>query len=202
MIIYQRGMKYTCIMEQPLYTTRKDIRTQFTTFAVEEQPGRTRMNWEGVMASISITVNGVAQTLDVDPSMPLLWLLRDRLGATGTKFGCGIGECGACTVHVDGEAVRSCITPVSAVADKQVTTIEGLSLDGSHRLQKAWIAENVAQCGYCQPGQIMTAAALLKRKPKPNDEDIASTMAGVLCRCGSYGRIQKAIQRAISEGGG
>lgn len=153
------------------------------------------------MSEIKITVNGTPQSLDVDPNVPLLWILRDKLGITGPKFSCGIGQCGACTVHVDGEAVRSCATPVSSVAGKQVTTIEGLSPDNSHPLQRAWMAEGVAQCGYCQPGQIMTAAALLAKNPNPSDEDIFSTMSGVLCRCGTYPRILRAIRRVIAEGG-
>jgi aerobic-type carbon monoxide dehydrogenase small subunit (CoxS/CutS family) len=153
------------------------------------------------MSEIKITVNGTPQSLDVDPNVPLLWILRDKLGITGPKFSCGIGQCGACTVHVDGEAVRSCATPVSSVAGKQVTTIEGLSPDSSHPLQRAWMAEGVAQCGYCQPGQIMTAAALLAKNPNPSDEDIFSTMSGVLCRCGTYPRILRAIRRVIAEGG-
>jgi aerobic-type carbon monoxide dehydrogenase small subunit (CoxS/CutS family) len=153
------------------------------------------------MSEIKITVNGTPQSLDVDPSMPLLWVLRDKLGITGPKFSCGIGQCGACTVHVEGEALRSCITPISAVAGKQVTTIESLSPDSSHPLQRAWMAEGVSQCGYCQSGQIMTAAALLDKNPTPSDEDIFKAMAGVLCRCGTYPRILRAIQRVIAEGG-
>jgi len=153
------------------------------------------------MSEISITVNGVDQTVNVDPAMPLLWVLRDVLGATGTKFSCGIGECGACTVLIEGQPVRSCITPVSSVSGKKIITIEGLSPDGSHPVQKAWITEQVAQCGYCQPGQILTAVALLASNPNPSEEEIAKTMAGVLCRCGSYPRILKAIHRAYAEGG-
>jgi aerobic-type carbon monoxide dehydrogenase small subunit (CoxS/CutS family) len=153
------------------------------------------------MAQIELTINGNQQTLDVDPSMPLLWVLRDVLGLTGTKYGCGEGQCGSCTVHINGQAVRSCITPVSTVAGKTILTIEGLSPDGNHPLQKAWEAEQVPQCGYCQPGQIMTAAALLSHTPSPSDEQISQAMAGVLCRCGTYQRIKKAIQRVVAEGG-
>ena len=153
------------------------------------------------MTSISITVNGKEHTVDVDPGTPLLWVLRDTLGLTGTKYTCGIGVCGACTVHLDGEPVRSCTLPVSEVAGREVTTIEGLSPDGSHPLQQAWIAESVPQCGYCQPGQIMTAAALLTENPTPSDEDIDAAMSGVLCRCGTYQRIRRAIHRVVEEGG-
>ncbi len=152
------------------------------------------------MASITITVNDKSSQIDVDPNTPLLWVLRDVLGLTGTKYSCGIGQCGSCTVHVDGEATRSCMTLVSTVEGKKVTTIEGLSLDGSHPIQKAWIEEQVAQCGYCQPGQIMTAAALLAHNRKPSQEEIVKVMSGVLCRCGTYQRILKAVQRA-AEGG-
>ncbi len=152
------------------------------------------------MTSITITVNDAPHQIDVDPNMPLLWVLRDVLGLTGTKYSCGIGECGSCTVHIDGEAARSCSTPVSEVAGKKVTTIEGLSPDGSHPVQQAWIAEQVAQCGYCQPGQIMTAAALLAHNPRPGQEDIVKAMSGVLCRCGTYQRILKAVQRAAAGG--
>jgi len=151
------------------------------------------------MASITFHVNGKSQTVDVDPDTPLLWVLRDTLQMTGTKFGCGIAQCGACTVHLDGEPTRSCITPVSAVEGKRVVTIEGLSPDRSHAIQQAWIAEQVPQCGYCQSGQIMTAAALLKRKPKPTDADIDEAMAGNICRCGTYPRIRRAIHRAAGQ---
>jgi aerobic-type carbon monoxide dehydrogenase small subunit (CoxS/CutS family) len=151
--------------------------------------------------ALRIVVNGQEQTVDVDPETPLLWVLRDTLGLTGTKYTCGIGECGACTVHLDGEPVRSCTLPVSEVGDREVTTIEGLSPDGSHPLQQAWIAERVPQCGYCQPGQIMTAAALLARNPSPGDDDIDRAMQGNLCRCGTYQRIRRAIHRAAEEGG-
>jgi isoquinoline 1-oxidoreductase alpha subunit len=150
--------------------------------------------------SITLIINGVERVLDADPDMPLLWALRDALGLTGTKYSCGSGQCGACTVHVDGEAARACITPLSSVTGRRVTTIEGLSPDGSHPLQIAWIEEQVAQCGYCQPGQIMTAAALLARTPRPTDADIDAALGDVLCRCGTYQRIRRAIQRAV-EGG-
>ena len=145
---------------------------------------------------ITITVNGQREELDVDPQMPLLWALRDILNYTGTKFGCGRALCGACTVHLDGQAVRSCVTPVAAAAGRRVTTIEGLSADGNHPVQKAWREENVPQCGYCQAGQIMSAAALLASNPRPSDADIDSYMAGNLCRCGTYVRIRRAIKRA------
>lgn len=153
------------------------------------------------MTPITLIVNGQTQTIDVQPDTPLLWVLRDALGLTGTKYSCGQGSCGACTVHLDGEAVRSCLVPVSDVADRNITTIEGLSPDGGHPLQEAWIAENVVQCGYCQPGQIMTAAALLDRNPSPTDADIDAAMSGVLCRCGTYQRVRRAIHRAAEQGG-
>ena len=153
------------------------------------------------MSSFSLTVNGKPSTVDVSPDMPLLWVLRDTLGLTGTKFGCGHALCGACTVHLDGEATRSCVTPVSEAAGKKITTIEGLSADRSHPLQKAWIAVDVPQCGYCQSGQIMTAAALLKEKTSPTDEDIDAAMSGILCRCGTYQRIRRAIHLAAQAGG-
>jgi len=153
------------------------------------------------MSAFSLTVNGSAYSVDVDPAMPLLWVLRDTLALTGTKYGCGIGECGACTVLVDGEAARACGTPVSAVVGKQITTIEGLSPGATHALQQAWISEQVPQCGYCQPGQIMTAAALLTRNPAPSDDDITAAMSGVVCRCGTYKRIRAAIHKAIAAGG-
>src|SRR6201993_1233871 len=135
--------------------------------------------------AVTFTLNGKPQTVEVDPQMPLLWVLRDTLDLTGTKFGCGMALCGACTVHINGEAARSCITPVSSVQGKKVTTIEGLSADGSHPVQKAWIAEDVPQCGFCQSGMIMAAAALLKDKPKPTDADINSAITNI-CRCGPY----------------
>jgi isoquinoline 1-oxidoreductase alpha subunit len=145
---------------------------------------------------ISLIINGKSLKVANEADTPLLWVLRDTLGLTGTKYGCGIAACGACTVHVDGEPVRSCVTPISAVAGKKITTIEGLSLRGDHPAQKAWIALNVPQCGYCQSGQIMAAAALLAKNPKPTDTDIDVAMSGVLCRCGTYPRIRAAIKRA------
>ena len=150
--------------------------------------------------AITLTVNGQARSLDVEPDTPLLWAIRDTLGLTGTKFGCGIGSCGACTVHLDGVAVRSCQTPAVAAAGKAITTIEGLSSDGSHPVQQAWIEAQVPQCGYCQSGQIMSAAALLATNPNPSDSDIDSAMSGNLCRCGTYQRIRKAIHRAAETG--
>ncbi|MFM0500704.1 (2Fe-2S)-binding protein [Paraburkholderia caffeinilytica] len=148
---------------------------------------------------IEIVVNDTRHSLDnVPEDMPLLWVLRDRLKLTGTKFGCGGGFCGACTVHLEGEAVRSCLLPVAAVAGKRITTIEGLSKDGTHPLQLAWVAEDVPQCGYCQSGQLMQAASFLKDKPTVNDETIATAMSGNICRCGTYSRIRKAIKRAAS----
>lgn len=146
--------------------------------------------------SVKLHVNGVEQTVDVDPDMPLLWVLRDVLNLTGTKFGCGQALCGACTVHVDGQVVRSCVTPVRRAEGRAVTTIEGLSTDGSHPLQRAWVALGVPQCGYCQAGQIMTAAALLAAKPTPTDDEIDRSMAGNICRCGTYPRIRAAIRKA------
>jgi isoquinoline 1-oxidoreductase subunit alpha len=148
------------------------------------------------MAPVAFTVNQEKRELDVDPQTPLLWVLRDELNLTGTKFGCGRGLCGACTVHVNGTATRSCSTPVSEVAGKSVTTIEGLSSHGIHPLQAAWIAEQVPQCGYCQSGMIMTAAELLHAKPHPTDADIDSALGGHICRCGTYQRIRRAIHRA------
>ena len=145
---------------------------------------------------VRLTVNGEPRELDMDPSTPLLWALRDGLQLTGTKYGCGIAECGACLVLVEGKPVHSCITPLSAVASKQVVTIEGLSPDRSHPVQRAWIQEEVPQCGYCQSGQILAASALLQRHPEPTDADIDEAMRGVLCRCGTYPRIRKAIKRA------
>jgi aerobic-type carbon monoxide dehydrogenase small subunit (CoxS/CutS family) len=146
--------------------------------------------------TLQLTINGRRRTVEVEPDTPLLWVLRDQLGLTGTKYGCGSGLCGACTVHLDGKAVPSCMVPVSAAAKRKVTTIEGLSADRSHALQRAWIAEEVPQCGYCQSGQIMAAAALLATSPRPTDADIDAAMAGVLCRCGTYQRIRRAILRA------
>ena len=150
---------------------------------------------------VNLKINGTSQEVDVDPSTPLLWVLRDTLGLVGAKFGCGIAQCGACTVHLNGEAVRSCSVPISAAADADVMTIEGLaSPDGTlHALQEAWIAIDVPQCGYCQSGQIMSAAALLEQNPKPSDEDIDIAMAGNICRCGTYVRIRKAIHQAAAK---
>jgi len=152
--------------------------------------------------AVSFTLNGKSQSVDVDPQMPLLWVLRDTLNMTGTKFGCGMALCGACTVHINGEATRSCITPISAVAGKKVTTIEGLSEEGNHPVQQAWIEIDVPQCGYCQCGQIMSAAALLTKKPNPTDADIDDFMSGNICRCGTYQRIRKAIHRAAEINAG
>ena len=148
------------------------------------------------MAAFTLKINGREQQVDVEPDTPLLWVLRDTLGLTGTKYSCGEGQCGACTVHLNGAATRSCITPVSAAASKSITTIEGLSADGSHPLQQAWIAESVSECGYCQSGQLMTAAALLAENSNPSDADIDAAFGSTLCRCGTYGRIRKAIKRA------
>jgi isoquinoline 1-oxidoreductase subunit alpha len=148
---------------------------------------------------MKIRVNGRTATVDAPPDTPLLWVLRDVLNLHGTKYGCGIGQCGACTVHLGGQAIRSCLTPVSAAANASITTIEGLSPDGTHPLQKAWIAADVPQCGYCQSGQIMAAAALLKKTPHPTDDDIDSAMSGNLCRCGTYVRIRRAIHQAAKE---
>jgi aerobic-type carbon monoxide dehydrogenase small subunit (CoxS/CutS family) len=146
--------------------------------------------------AIQFTLNGKPQSVDVNPNMPLLWVLRDTLGMTGTKFGCGMALCGACTVHVDGEATRSCVTPISAVSEKKITTIEGLSPDRSHPVQKAWIEIDVPQCGYCQSGQIMSAASLLAKKAQPSDAEIDDAMKGNICRCGTYQRIRQAVHRA------
>ena len=152
------------------------------------------------MPAFHLTINDRVHDVDVPPDTPLLWVLRDSLNMTGTKYGCGMGLCGACTIHVDGEAVRACQTEVSTIGAKKITTIEGFSADNSHVVQRAWIAEQVPQCGYCQPGQIMSAAALLAKTPKPTDDQIDSAMMGNLCRCGMYQRIRKAIHRAAGEG--
>jgi isoquinoline 1-oxidoreductase alpha subunit len=149
---------------------------------------------------VRLTVNGVQRSFDGDPDMPLLWYVRDELGLTGSKFGCGAALCGACTMHLDGSAIRSCITPVAAAENQEVITIEGLSADGNHPAQVAWRELNVSQCGYCQSGQIMQAAALLKETPKPSDADIDNTMSGNLCRCGTYPRIRAAIHQAAGQG--
>jgi len=152
------------------------------------------------MPIYSLNVNGQTYQIDVEENTPLLWVLRDSLGLTGTKYSCGIGQCGSCTVLIEGEPQRSCITLVSSVGEKAIITIEGLSPDGSHPVQKAWLEEHVTQCGYCQPGQILNAAALLDKTPNPSDEDIDAAMRGVFCRCGTYQRIRKAIHR-VAEGG-
>ena len=149
---------------------------------------------------VKLTVNGKAEEVDMPADTPLLWALRDHLGLTGTKFGCGMAQCGACTVHVNGAATRSCVTPISAVAGKKITTIEGLSAFGDHALQKAWVAEQAPQCGYCQSGQIMTAAALLAKNTKPSRKQIVQHMSGNLCRCGTYNKIIAAVERAAKEG--
>jgi aerobic-type carbon monoxide dehydrogenase small subunit (CoxS/CutS family) len=151
----------------------------------------------GIMA-ISFVLNGKPQTVDVSPEMPLLWVLRDTLNMTGTKFGCGMALCGACTVHIEGEAARSCVTPIANAAGKKITTIEGLSSDGTHPVQQAWMEINVPQCGYCQPGQIMSAVALLTKKASPSDAEIDDAMSGNICRCGTYQRIRQAIHRAAA----
>lgn len=148
------------------------------------------------MATINLKINNRQEVIDVDPRTPVLWVLRDHLGLVGTKFGCGIAQCGACTIHLDGSAVRSCTLPVSAVANKEITTIEGLSANGDHPVQKAWLEHDVAQCGYCQAGQIMTATALLKKVPHPTDEQIENAMQGNICRCATYLRIRNAIKTA------
>jgi isoquinoline 1-oxidoreductase alpha subunit len=150
--------------------------------------------------SITVRVNGAEQTLDVDPEMPLLWAIRDVIGLTGTKYGCGQALCGACVVHLDGEAVRACVTPVRRAIGRAVTTIEGLSPDGSHPLQRAWVELCVPQCGFCQSGQIMTAAALLAKRPAPTDAEIDQSLAGNLCRCGTYTRIRAAVKQAAGGG--
>jgi isoquinoline 1-oxidoreductase alpha subunit len=144
----------------------------------------------------TLVINGISRNVDVAPDTPLLWVIRERLQLTGTKFGCGVAQCGACTVHMDGAAVRSCQTTVAQAAGKKITTIEGLHPQGQHPLQKAWIAEQVPQCGYCQSGQIMQAAALLAKNPKPTDDQIVSAMSGNICRCATYPRIKRAIKRA------
>lgn len=147
--------------------------------------------------ALKLTVNGKPHEVDVEPEMPLLWVLRENLGLTGTKYGCGIAQCGACTVHLDGEPVRSCSMPVASAAGREITTIEGLSPDGRHPVQKAWVEHTVPQCGYCQSGQIMAAVALIARSPDPSDSEIDAAMSGHLCRCGTYPRIRKAIHHAV-----
>jgi aerobic-type carbon monoxide dehydrogenase small subunit (CoxS/CutS family) len=161
-----------------------------------------RKSEEVLMAAVRFTLNGKPQMVDAVSQMPLLWVLRDTLGMTGTKFGCGMSLCGACTVHLNGEAIRSCITPISSVAGKNVTTIEGLSGDGSHPVQRAWLEGDVPQCGYCQSGQIMAAAALLAKNKQPTDADIDEVMRGNICRCGTYQDIRHAIHRAVELQGG
>lgn len=150
--------------------------------------------------SVTLRINGKDEALDVDPEMPLLWAIRDVVGLTGTKYGCGQALCGACVIHIDGEAVRSCVTPVRRAVGRTVTTIEGLSPDGNHPLQKAWVELCVPQCGYCQSGQIMTAAALLRKLPLPTDAEIDHSLAGNICRCGTYTRIRAAVKKASEEG--
>ena len=154
------------------------------------------------MPAISFVVNGQPRSVEIDPDTPLLWVLRDTLGLTGTKFGCGMSLCGSCTVHVNGQPTRSCVTPARSVAGKRITTIEGLSTDSSHPLQQAWVAEQVPQCGYCQSGMLMTAAGLLARRPKPTDADIDEALSGHICRCGTYQRIRRAIHRAAGAKAG
>ncbi|MEY3422873.1 MAG: hypothetical protein RIR48_3202 [Bacteroidota bacterium] len=151
------------------------------------------------MAAFTLKINGQTHNLDVDPTTPLLWVLRDHLRLTGTKYGCGIAMCGACTIHLNGQATRSCILPVSAVGNMEVTTIEGLSVDGDHPVQQAWLEHDVPQCGYCQAGQIMTATAFLKSNPNPKDQDIDAAFNGNLCRCGTYTRIKAAIKTAAEK---
>ncbi|CAN1509160.1 CoxS Aerobic-type carbon monoxide dehydrogenase, small subunit CoxS/CutS homologs [Spirosomataceae bacterium] len=148
------------------------------------------------MAKYNLKINGMTRSVDVDPSTPLLWVLRDHLNMPGTKFGCGMAQCGACTIHLDGNATRSCVLPVSAIGKSAITTIEGLSENGTHPVQKAWLEHDVAQCGYCQGGQMMSAVALLKTNPNPSDEDIDAAMSGNICRCGTYLRIKEAIKTA------
>jgi len=150
------------------------------------------------MPAFELVVNGEKRSVEVPAEMPLLWVLRDVIGLTGTKYGCGMAQCGACTVHVDGEALRSCLTPIEAAAGKRVTTIEGLAPDASHPLQQAWLVEQVPQCGYCQPGMLMTAAELLARTPRPSDEEIDSALGAHICRCGTYTRIRRAVHRAAA----
>ncbi len=158
---------------------------------------------ENVALSMKLEINGTVRDVDAPPDMPLLWVLRDLVGLPGTKFGCGMAQCGACTVHLDGKPVRACVTPVSSVGGRKVTTIEGLSKDGSHPVQRAWVEADVVQCGYCQSGQIMTAAALLEKNAQPNDDDIDAAMSGNICRCGTYQRVREAIHLAarLKRGG-
>lgn len=151
------------------------------------------------MAAFNLKINGKDHTVDVDPTTPILWVLRDHLGLVGTKFGCGIAQCGACTIHVDGSATRSCQIPVSVIGNNEITTIEGLSEKGDHPVQKAWLEHDVPQCGYCQAGQVMTASALLKNNPNPTDTEIEEAMNGNICRCGTYTRIKAAVKTAASQ---
>ncbi|WP_304234455.1 (2Fe-2S)-binding protein [Jiulongibacter sediminis] len=151
------------------------------------------------MAKYNLKINGKTREVDVDASTPILWVLRDHLNLVGTKYGCGIAQCGACTIHLNGIAMRSCMLPVSSVGNQEITTIEGLSENADHPVQEAWLEHDVAQCGYCQGGQIMTAAALLKNNPNPSDEDIEATMSGNICRCGTYLRIKEAIKTAAAK---
>ncbi len=151
------------------------------------------------MAIFKLNINGQNQEVDVDPSTPILWVLRDALQLSGTKYGCGIAQCGACTIHVDGAAMRSCQLPISSINEKKITTIEGLAADGLHPVQEAWLEHDVPQCGYCQAGQIMSASALLKKNNNPTDEDIDAAMSGNICRCGTYGRIKSAIKTAATQ---
>ncbi len=153
------------------------------------------------MSAVTLQINGLSHTIEVSPDMPLLWALRDKLDLVGTKYSCGIGICGSCTVLINGTPMRSCTIPAASMAGSEITTIEGLDPEGAHPVQVAWNEEDVPQCGYCQAGQVLTAAALLERNPNPTDEDIDAAMAGVLCRCGTYPRIRKAIKRAAGEGG-
>ncbi|WP_318344461.1 (2Fe-2S)-binding protein [Flagellimonas baculiformis] len=151
------------------------------------------------MATYTLNINGKKQEVDVDPSTPILWVLRDHLNLVGTKYGCGIAQCGACTIHLDGKATRSCVLPVSSIGEQKITTIEGLSENGDHPVQKAWLEVDVPQCGYCQAGQIMTASALLETNPSPTDEEIENAMNGNICRCGTYLRIRKAVKMAAKS---
>ncbi|MDC6384731.1 (2Fe-2S)-binding protein [Flagellimonas taeanensis] len=151
------------------------------------------------MATYTLNINGKKQEVDVDPSTPILWVLRDHLSLVGTKYGCGIAQCGACTIHLDGKATRSCVLPVSSIGEQKITTIEGLSENGDHPVQKAWLEVDVPQCGYCQAGQIMTASALLESNPNPSDEEIENAMNGNICRCGTYLRIRKAVKMAAKS---
>lgn len=151
------------------------------------------------MANYNLNINGKVQQVIADPETPILWVLRDHMGLTGTKFGCGVAQCGACTIHLEGTAVRACILPVSAIGKQSITTIEGLSKNGDHPVQKAWLEHDVAQCGYCQAGQIMAAASLLNTNPNPTDEEIEAQMSGNICRCGTYLRIKEAVKSAVEK---